>query len=199
MCMGAGMVSAASADIIAVQETPGGFEFNNGDQYTLGFEFSPKVNITVTELGSYFPSLVNNTSTHGMALWDAVGNVLAAAGLELIGNGGPAGFYFTAITPVELTAGQDYYVGATTVGDNYLLDNSAPIVASQIDYINARFVFTTGVFPSFPGTIAEENNFGGNFEFTASSSIPEPSTWVMMLASFAGLGFMGYRAPRRSA
>jgi hypothetical protein len=28
-------------------------------------------------------------------------------------------------------------------------------------------------------------------------SIPELSTWVMMLAGFAGLGFLGYRAPRR--
>jgi hypothetical protein len=28
-------------------------------------------------------------------------------------------------------------------------------------------------------------------------SIPELSTWAMMLAGFAGLGFLGYRAPRR--
>jgi PEP-CTERM motif len=29
--------------------------------------------------------------------------------------------------------------------------------------------------------------------------VPEPSTWAMMLAGFAGLGFVGYRASRRSA
>jgi hypothetical protein len=28
-------------------------------------------------------------------------------------------------------------------------------------------------------------------------SIPELSTWAMMLAGFAGLGFVGYRAARR--
>jgi hypothetical protein len=28
-------------------------------------------------------------------------------------------------------------------------------------------------------------------------SIPEPSTWAMMLAGFAGVGFVGYRASRR--
>ena len=28
---------------------------------------------------------------------------------------------------------------------------------------------------------------------------PEPSTWVMMLVGFAGLGFAGYRASRQSA
>jgi hypothetical protein len=30
-------------------------------------------------------------------------------------------------------------------------------------------------------------------------SIPEPSTWAMMLAGFAGLGFLGYRTSRRES
>jgi PEP-CTERM motif len=30
-------------------------------------------------------------------------------------------------------------------------------------------------------------------------SIPEPSTWAMMLVGFAGLGFVGYRASRRES
>ena len=31
-----------------------------------------------------------------------------------------------------------------------------------------------------------------------SSAIPEPSTWVMMLAGLTGLGFVGYRSKRGS-
>jgi hypothetical protein len=31
------------------------------------------------------------------------------------------------------------------------------------------------------------------------AGVPEPSTWVMMLIGFAGLGFTGYRASRKSA
>jgi hypothetical protein len=31
------------------------------------------------------------------------------------------------------------------------------------------------------------------------ASVPEPSTWAMMLVGFAGLGFAGYRASRRTA
>lgn len=31
------------------------------------------------------------------------------------------------------------------------------------------------------------------------SAVPEPSTWAMMLIGFAGLGFAGYRASRRTA
>jgi len=30
------------------------------------------------------------------------------------------------------------------------------------------------------------------------TAVPEPSTWAMMLAGFAGLGFAGYRATRRT-
>jgi PEP-CTERM motif len=32
-----------------------------------------------------------------------------------------------------------------------------------------------------------------------SPGVPEPSTWLMMLAGFAGLGFAGYRASRKGA
>jgi hypothetical protein len=37
-----------------------------------------------------------------------------------------------------------------------------------------------------------------NIAFVASSApVPEPATWAMMLAGFAGLGFLGYRQSRR--
>jgi hypothetical protein len=39
------------------------------------------------------------------------------------------------------------------------------------------------------------------FSFTVSTSgvVPEPATWVMMAAGFAGLGFVGYRRSRKLA
>ena len=42
----------------------------------------------------------------------------------------------------------------------------------------------------------------GNFTGTMTPvtvSVPEPSTWAMMLLGFAGLGFAGYRSTRRRA
>jgi len=45
----------------------------------------------------------------------------------------------------------------------------------------------TGDFAGFWGG-------GGSFIYTA---IPEPSTWAMMLAGFAFLGFAGYRKASR--
>jgi PEP-CTERM motif len=39
----------------------------------------------------------------------------------------------------------------------------------------------------------EDSWFGGNIEL---STVPEPSTWAMMLLGFAGLGYAGYRRRR---
>lgn len=38
-----------------------------------------------------------------------------------------------------------------------------------------------------------------NVTFAGTPTVPEPSTWTMMLAGFAGLGFAGYRASRKIA
>ena len=34
--------------------------------------------------------------------------------------------------------------------------------------------------------------------FVAFATVPEPSTWAMMILGFAGIGFMGYRRSRKS-
>ena len=39
----------------------------------------------------------------------------------------------------------------------------------------------------------------GNYLALSPPVVPEPSTWAMMLLGFAGLGFAGYRASRKSA
>jgi hypothetical protein len=39
----------------------------------------------------------------------------------------------------------------------------------------------------------------GNFSVTATSSVPEPATWAMMLLGFGGLGFVGYRRALKGA
>jgi hypothetical protein len=36
-------------------------------------------------------------------------------------------------------------------------------------------------------------------DFAVGGTVPEPSTWAMMLLGFAGLGFIGYRRARRTA
>jgi hypothetical protein len=69
--------------------------------------------------------------------------------------------------------------------------------------------FAPGIYTpsySFVGTYSETANagyfvpspeslsLGGNFAaFSIAPSVPEPSTWAMLLLGFAGVGFMAYR------
>jgi hypothetical protein len=57
----------------------------------------------------------------------------------------------------------------------------------------AYFVEITGVSGGGSLRLAIDGNV------TATDPVPEPSTWAMMLLGFAGLGFAGYRASRRTA
>ena len=65
----------------------------------------------------------------------------------------------------------------------------------------------SGRFLAFAQTWAAEDdsqqnaNAGFTFGFTnvTPPPVPEPSTWAMMLIGFAGLGYAGHRASRKSA
>jgi hypothetical protein len=49
------------------------------------------------------------------------------------------------------------------------------------------------------GYAGDVSQLGGPGPILTASVIPEASTWAMMLLGFAGLGFAGWRASRRSA
>jgi uncharacterized membrane protein len=63
-------------------------------------------------------------------------------------------------------------------------------------------VIDLGALPGLTASVAYNiNNAGqvvGNsyIAVPASPSVPEPSTWAMMLLGFAGLGYAGYRRAR---
>jgi hypothetical protein len=67
-------------------------------------------------------------------------------------------------------------------------------------------LFTGGPFSvvladNIPQTNPDAGNWVqiGTGSLTFTGSVPEPSTWAMMVAGFVGLGFAGYRASRKSA
>jgi hypothetical protein len=95
------------------------------------------------------------------------------------------------------------YLNLKYVDDNAegILDITvAPRENSQGDFIGLSFYThfdaVGGVFStdSLPGAFLSN---GSGVPFTVS--IPEPSTWAMMLLGFAGLGFAGWRAQRKTA
>ena len=55
----------------------------------------------------------------------------------------------------------------------------------------------TGVATSGPPLTGATGHFYALAPNPIPTGIPEPSTWAMMLAGFAGLGYVGYRASRK--
>jgi len=67
------------------------------------------------------------------------------------------------------------------------------------DVIDLGSDFGPSIDLTFGYTLIADGPGGFGFDFAFGGAIPEPTTWAMMLAGFAGLGFAGYRSTRRSA
>jgi hypothetical protein len=84
------------------------FAFNSSGNFTLGYTFTPATNLTVTAVRHYFGSKVS--------IWTDTGVLLASQTVS-----GSGGFWTETplTTPVALTAGSRYLVGAYTAGGVY--------------------------------------------------------------------------------
>ena len=141
-------------------------------------------------------SMTNNTTNVTNSAPGDFENV----GTETVSIGGGTAVTFTDLTQVFSTQ------SVSTVGfEDLVLDD----ILGDIDASFASYDLKTSIGPivgssefdagsSFPTT-------GGAFVLTsvgestftaATSAIPEPSTWAMMLIGFAGLGYAGYRRAR---
>jgi hypothetical protein len=102
----------------------------------------------------------------------------------------PEAFYAISVN-VSSQSAED----GATLGWGTTDDDSGPGV---IDGYNASYLTDNGFFPNKP--TPPPNNGGPIFQMEVSAvTTPEPSTWAMMPLGFAGLGFTGYRASRKTA
>jgi hypothetical protein len=86
--------------------------------------------------------------------------------------------------------------GYTLTGSN-LMSMGALGIGSQGSPKDNQLVRISGLAPF---TTVEFSSTRDAFEFSlGATAIPEPSTWAMMLAGFAGLGFLGWRGSRKTA
>ncbi len=98
------------------------------------------------------------------------------------------------------TSGDITYTGGSLASD---LGLTIPPGAANIlsDQSNGRFTFNFGSNEVTGVTLSEAASpLNTSFEVAqiATSVIPEPATWLMMLLGFLGLGFAGYRGTRKS-
>ncbi len=104
---------------------------------------------------------------------------------------------FTLITTSGSTTWDGAQLDAYTSGP--LEASGAPTITSS--HLNGRFTFADGSndiigFKMYENTLPEYNSFEIAQIATATSSVPEPSTWAMMAIGFAGLGYASIRSRR---
>ena len=104
----------APAATIGVATTPDPNALFTNGQWVLGYSFIVNSPINVTQLGVYDHLDHPLITSHDIGVWDAGGTLLASATVP----SGPAAillqnYAFALITPVALSVGATYTVGAT--------------------------------------------------------------------------------------
>lgn len=174
---------------------------NLGPSYwNLGFEFLANSDVSVTALGDFdFGSPATFPESQQVGLWDSNGNLLASAYVTSSSTQ-IAQFAFTSITPVALTAGSTYVVGAQ--GGAFYPSSNPIDIAPQISYIEDLYTYIgTPVNTSLYEPLTSEGLmstfdagwFGGDVLLHPT---PEPSYYLVMGAALVTL-LAFFRARRR--
>jgi hypothetical protein len=127
-----------------------------------------------------------------VGLWSADGSTLLATAQVTNSNPAQAGGYrYTSITPITLTAGTDYLIGAYVGGGNAFFGDggaSAPYSGDAVTIVNDVFNSNGGTGLQAP--LSDGGNAIGRWgpaSFLATTPAPEPSSVVALV----GLGAMG--------
>ena len=179
----------AQADVIAGPALP---EFGGNFQVT-GLRFEALVNSTLT--GFVYQ---NQGKSDTIVLTDTAGNILQSVNT---GSGVPS---LSVAVNWALTAGQDYFLLQTTDSNERYGSFNQPLPSDT-----EIAIIKSGTFADSISLAVNDISFGNNQYWAAFnnisttsapiSSVPEPSTWVMMMLGFGAVGFMAYRCRNQNA
>ena len=165
---------------------------------TYGWKFQVNSDVSATQLGIWDQGRDGLDFAHDIGLWDSSGQLLAVATVPA----GTAGtlvqdFRYTPITPVTLSAGGSYVLGAfySPILDDYdyLADGTFNKAALASSFTTQGAFFARNSSLAIPDVRSDGNEiFGPNLLF---HPVPEPSTIVLL--GMGVLGVLGW-ARRRS-
>jgi hypothetical protein len=153
--------------------------------------------VTVTGDGKQFVTLGGGYLTSGSAAWTTTITDLTIGttydlNFKIAFEGGD-----TPLSQQVMTVGFDS--GSSTGPSNFV----AP--ANPFNYWNIWLPETKTFVATATSTVVDFsvadqiNDMGLDAVSVTGPTVPEPSTWTMMLLGFAGLGYAGYRRARRAA
>jgi hypothetical protein len=179
-----------------VNLTPGSQSLDNG---------ALTLNISIVDAGGGGEWLVfNYTTTSGAPLSTAYDWSVNQVGLdaavpvnfnyaysEFLVNGvsQPWSYsFFGGYTPISSPV-----PGLSGTGVGNLTSFNAPLGAGPLGSLGAYIDGYSGYLSSANLDPTAINGYTQALEFSPTTPVPEPATWAMMLAGFAGIGFLGYR------
>jgi hypothetical protein len=177
----------------------------NGMDQVQGWEFVPRVDVTVVALGLYDGRTSGGfQQDHTIAIWNGNGGLITSAPVPA-GESAPLqqNFRYVDISSTVLHQGQTYVIGAflpgpvtdyTTPWERSALDNGIVNMDPRIEFVAYRAGLSPGSI-SFPESrwVDYVGGFGPSFIMT----VPEPSSFALFL--IAGALWRFYRFGRARA
>lgn len=148
-----------------------------------GFQFTPLVNIIVDSLGYIDVGQNGLAAGHQAGIWNSSGTLLTSATLTTGTLEGPvldgAQFTYTPITPIMLSAGSTYTIGAEyDSADQIFYDFSGSQTSAAPSLLS---VSSAGFYVVNQGFAEPTSSIGNHYDivnFTASA-VPEPSSLAL--------------------
>ena len=140
---------------------------------------------TITSSGGEFMNSGVGTFVSGPTTAILTGDVNEV--IDITATPGFIGFTQIAFSP--------FNVGLETLinpaFETYSLSRAFPLTSGPLNPP------TAAIFRTDAGELAFTDDSLTSLSFQATGGVPEPSTWALMLAGFAGLAFAGYRGTSR--
>ena len=154
-----------------------------GFPVTLGWTFQPQTDINVMALGA-FDDVLYNSGNLEIGIWNSSGDLLTSSLVALTGTSSDS--VYQSVTPVMLTAGQTYYLGAYSPSQTVYFYVVGPdsdthgyaIMSPEIQL--GGLAFNTNSVFAFPSSTEGQPGDAvvmPNFQFQV---VPEPSTVCLL-------------------